>query len=456
MHILMVTIGYPPKQVGGTEVYVFGLVEELKQKGQSCSIVYLEPFADPNAPEIRVVKEEHLNTPVHVVQVNTTVHKLEFVIFDAPLRAKLIEAFRSVVDEVRPDVIHVHPLQLGFDSYLIEDFNRAGHNVVLTFHSSTTTCARGDLIYMGKEVCDGLVLQDRCTKCLYHWKSVPAPVAAALSKIPLNWYERAFAALADKPRFSKVRSLTSIPLVIAERRKSWVRATTHAKAVVAVCDWVRETIVKNDVSEKKVFSSRHGLRLATTANGHKPAGRAVFGYLGRISPEKGIQPLLEALAKIPAKVNYNFEFCSSSFASRSPLPETAALLESIYALQQKDLRIQVLDGVKDGDLRGVLSRWDALVVPSLWLESGPQVVYESFAVHTPIIGSRLGGIAELVRDRETGFLFSPGRVEELAALLRRFADNPEELRNMRQNIGPVRTTSDVANDMLAVYHGSLN
>src|SRR5688572_20535314 len=308
MHILMVTIGYPPKQVGGTEVYVFGLVEELKQKAQSCSIVYIEPFEERGGPGIRVVKEELLGTPVHVVQVNTAIHKLEFVVFDGSLRAKLIEAFRSLVAEVRPDVIHVHPLQLGFDSYLIEDFNRAGHKVVLTFHSSTTTCARGDLIYMGREVCDGLVLQQRCTKCLYHWKSVPEPVAATLSKVPLQWYQRVFSLLNGTPRLRKLRSIASIPIIITERRKSWTRATTNARAVVAVCDWVRDITIKNDVAPEKVFSSRHGLRLAPAANGRRLSGPACFGYLGRISPEKGIQPLLEALARIPAHIDYKFEF----------------------------------------------------------------------------------------------------------------------------------------------------
>jgi glycosyltransferase involved in cell wall biosynthesis len=454
MNILMVTIGYPPKQVGGTEVYVFGLVEELKQRGHECSILYLEPFEETGGPDVRIIRDEHLNTPVHIVRVNTAIHKLEFVVFDAALRERLINAFREVVRDVKPDVIHVHPLQLGFDSYLIEDFNQSGHKVVLTFHSSTTTCARGDLIYMGKQVCDGLVLQKRCTKCLYHWRSVPAPVAATLSQLPLRWYEKAYSILEKNPRLRKLRSIVSIPLIIAARRKSWTRATTHAKTIVAVCDWVRDTIIKNDVSPGKVFSSRHGLRFVASPNGHHPSGPCRLGYLGRISPEKGIQPLIEALRKIPAEIEYEFEFCSSSFIGKSPLPETASLLKDIYALKQRDPRIKVLDDVNDDQLRHVLARWDALVVPSLWLESGPQVIYESFAVHTPVIGSRLGGIAELVKDQETGFLFSPGRVEELVSLIRRFAANPGGLRQIRKNIGDVRTTSDVAKDMLEVYQGA--
>jgi glycosyltransferase involved in cell wall biosynthesis len=92
-----------------------------------------------------------------------------------------------------------------------------------------------------------------------------------------------------------------------------------------------------------------------------------------------------------------------------------------------------------------------MVVPSLWLESGPQVIYEAFAVKTPIIGSRLGGIAELVREGETGFLCAPNSANELTTLMRRFAKRPADLRRLRGNIPAVKTTGDVAEDMLKVY-----
>src|SRR6266496_50203 len=195
MRLLMITIGYPPRQVGGTEVYVFGLVEALRRRGHECFVAYVEAFNEPDGPGFGVVTDEYLGTRVYVVRVNTAYHKLEFLIFDAELRARLIKEFRKLVAEIKPDVVHVHPLQLGFESYLIEALNEAGEKVVLTFHSSTTTCARGDLIYMGKTVCDGLVLQDRCTKCFYHWKSVPTPVAVSLSKVPPGWFRSLHARL---------------------------------------------------------------------------------------------------------------------------------------------------------------------------------------------------------------------------------------------------------------------
>jgi len=455
MRILMITIGYPPEQVGGTEVYVLGLVEALKQKGHECAVAYLEVFHDEGGPELQVVSREYQGANVHVIQVNSAKHKLEFIVFDPVLRAKLIAEFRKLVKEIRPDVVHVHPLQLGFDSYLIEALNQAGEKVLMTFHSSITTCARGDLLYMGAQVCDSLVLQDRCTKCLYHWKAVPAALAAPLSKLPVNWYRSVFAALADWPSLKKLRSFVSVPLIIEERRSAWTRTAANARVIVAVCEWVRDTIIKNGGSRERVIFSRHGLRFGAETNGHVPAGLLRFGYLGRVSPEKGIGVLLQVLKAMPPRVEYAFEFCSSSFQSSNRRPEEEDLVQAIYRLQKEDSRVRVLDDVGDNELRPVLAKWDAMVVPSLWLESGPQVIYEAFAVKTPILGSRLGGIAELVREGETGFLCAPNSVKELGALLRRFAERPADLRSLRGNIPPVRTTKDVAEDMLKVYQNVL-
>src|SRR5437763_13338778 len=91
--ILMVTIGSPPDQVGGTEVYVFGLVEALKPLGYRCHVAYVEPFEDAAAPPVRVARRTHQGTPVHVVRVNRAYHKLEYALFEEAIRAPVLEAF---------------------------------------------------------------------------------------------------------------------------------------------------------------------------------------------------------------------------------------------------------------------------------------------------------------------------------------------------------------------------
>src|SRR5262249_6035988 len=160
--------GYPPHQVGGTETYVLGLVEALKARSFEACVTCLETFSEDDGPDTRITTEEYLGTKVYRVWINTARHRMEHVIFDPKLIAILVEEFRKVVHQIEPDIIHVHPLQLGIESYLIETFNHENRNVVLTYHSSTTGCARGDLVYMGEEVCDARMDGERCTRCMLH------------------------------------------------------------------------------------------------------------------------------------------------------------------------------------------------------------------------------------------------------------------------------------------------
>ncbi|MDB4875813.1 MAG: glycosyl transferase group 1 [Gemmatimonadetes bacterium] len=458
MKILMVTIGYPPQQTGGTEVYVAGLVGELERRGHECAIAYVEEVDDASAPPIGVGRRDTSSTPVHVVQVNRRSFRMERLSSNAPLRRGLLSAFREVVRVAAPDLVHVHPLRLGLESHVIEMLDVEGIPTVLTFHSSTTTCARGDLVHRGREVCDGVIRQARCTSCSIEAKGVSASVAAIAARVPVPVCRAVSAALApfeSIPLMRRARSAAAIPLTIVEQKRSWSRATEHAARVVAVCDWVGEVAAANGVPHDKLVKSRHGHRLAGDATTGPRFGRARFGYLGRISNEKGISVLVDALRQLPADLAFDFEFCSATFTSLTRRSEDAPLVEAIERLASDDARVRILDQVTDAELPSVLSRWDALVVPSLWLESGPQVIYEAFAVHTPVIGSRRGGIAELVADGRTGVLVEPGNASALASVLAEGAERPDRLRALRANITPVRTVSDVTDDMLATYRAVL-
>jgi len=188
MNVLMVTIGYPPEQVGGTEIYVAGLVEELRQRGHACTVAYLDSFAEPGGPEVRIDSREHEGIPVRIVRANTARFALESMVFDATLRKVLLGAFNELADSIRPHIVHFHPLQLGLDSYLIESFHHRGLRTVLTHHSSNTSCARGDLVYGGRRACDGELRRVRCTRCFLQWTGVPGFVAAAFALPPPGLY----------------------------------------------------------------------------------------------------------------------------------------------------------------------------------------------------------------------------------------------------------------------------
>jgi glycosyltransferase involved in cell wall biosynthesis len=67
---------------------------------------------------------------------------------------------------------------------------------------------------------------------------------------------------------------------------------------------------------------------------------------------------------------------------------------------------------------------DVLVVPSLWPENSPLVIHEAFLHGVAVVGSRMGGIPELVEDGFNGFTCEPSAPLALAAILQRFVDDP--------------------------------
>lgn len=136
-------------------------------------------------------------------------------------------------------------------------------------------------------------------------------------------------------------------------------------------------------------------------------GRA-FVYFGRLSPEKGIATLVRAagLARVSLV-----------------LIGTGPQLESLQRLAQEVGADVTFAGYQTGDaLRALVADARAVVLPSEWYENAPMSVLEAYALGKPVIGARIGGIPELVRERATGFTFESGNAPDLARVLTSMAD----------------------------------
>ena len=97
-----------------------------------------------------------------------------------------------------------------------------------------------------------------------------------------------------------------------------------------------------------------------------------------------------------------------------------------------------------------LASLDVCVILSIWLETGPLVLFEAANASTPVITSRLGGPAELVQDGDTGFLFSPGDAAALAAIIRGILEDPSRLAHFIGRL-PKRSMVDVAAETEVAY-----
>ena len=82
----------------------------------------------------------------------------------------------------------------------------------------------------------------------------------------------------------------------------------------------------------------------------------------------------------------------------------------------------------------------------------PTVALEAHAVGTPVIGSRIGGLAEIVEDGENGLLTKPGDPRGLARAIERIlSDDGASLQFFRSNLSIPRTMDDIVEDYLRIY-----
>jgi glycosyltransferase involved in cell wall biosynthesis len=142
-----------------------------------------------------------------------------------------------------------------------------------------------------------------------------------------------------------------------------------------------------------------------------------FVYVGRLAPEKGIATLIKAAAQ--ARVRLRIVGTG---------PEEASL-RRLAAETGSDAEFT---GYLSGSaLNQAIASARAVVVPSEWYENAPISVLEAGALGRPIIGANIGGIPELIRNGETGFVFPSGNAESLVEVLAKVQRMPAaELRSL--------------------------
>ena len=179
------------------------------------------------------------------------------------------------------------------------------------------------------------------------------------------------------------------------------------------------------------------------------AGVLRLGYFGRLDPDYRAS----TSSSTPCVHGRRMPRCSwRSTAYANPAARPIRRQPSNTPARQKDPRVVFLPALPPSEAVGeTMRRCDLVVVPSRWLETGPLVVLEAFAAGTPVLGTRLGGIAELVNDQIDGLLMSPQDPGAWASAIAALAAAPERVARLRTGIIPPRTMDDVARDMAGLY-----
>lgn len=427
MRVLHTVGWYFPESSGGTEVYVRALARHLATLGVDSAIAAPASGDSPHDHEVDGV-------PVHRYVVG------------APDRAELtfgrphqsFDAFCRWLDTHRPDIYHQHSWTRGCGPAHLQYARDIGLRTVLTVHVPSVICLRGTMMLDGATACDGLVETARCTSCWSATRGIPSTVATWQAQFP-----GVSSTLASWLPPSRLRTLFATPALVDTRRQSLHALNQQADQVIAVCHWLHDALAANGVTSSRLHCVEQGTDAADAdvAGRPAPSGRLRVGLIGRWDPVKGIDVLVEAVRRLEPDVAVDLTIHA--------MPGDTAYETRVRQAAARETRITFGPALSREQVPAALAGFDVLAVPSQWLETGPLVVLEAFAVGTPIVGSDLGGIRELVTHDVDGLLIPARDVDAWTSALRHLAAG--RARELGAQVRPPRTSAAVARDMHAIY-----
>jgi len=289
-------------------------------------------------------------------------------------------AFEKALRSFQPDVVHVHntfPL-ISPSIYWVAE--RMSVPVVQTLHNFRLMCPQAMFLR------DGRVCED------------------CLGKLPWR------GAVRGCYRDSIVQSTVLASMVSMHRAiGTWKNKVTR---YIALNDFCRDKFIIGGLpGERIVVKPNFVDSKSPTIKGV----RSDFLFVGRLSPEKGIDVLLSAANAIDG--------VTVRFAGTGPQSEHLQGFSCVHALGQ----------LSKNEVNAEMSRACAVIVPSIWFETFGMVAVESFANGTPVIASRIGVLPNLIIDGKTGLLFEPGNVLDLVEKMKWAQQHPHQMAEMGRN-----------------------
>lgn len=440
MRVLLTSHQFPPKFTFGTEKLAFESGRELRARGHEVCVLTTDP--DLGHGEVEDYVHEGLSVRAVGHRLNQTPDPLRYE-FDNP---EMAEEMRRYIGEMRPDLLHVwHAGRLS--GSIIPAAKVEGLPVVFTATDFWSICR---VIHLRRadtgELCEGPNAHaTNCLRCFIARANAPQ----RKKDMYLNRSEavfRAYSVLANSELMRKTGYGGRVRAV-SDRITFLREAINSCERVLAPTNLTREMLEKNGLHGGRLSVSRYGIETSHISSLPKSPERPEtvrFGFMGGLVRHKGVHNLVEAFRRVPQESPAELKV----YGDPGRDPDYFAELEEAAG---GDGRIRFMGPFAGERVGEVLQEVDVLVVPSSWYENTPLVIYEAFASGTPVVGTDLGGISEVVHHDYNGLLFAMDDAEDLGRQLRRFLEEPGLIARFRGNTEPPRTVADSVDELEAIY-----
>ena len=288
---------------------------------------------------------------------------------------------RQAIREFKPAVVHCHNFFFALSPSIFGAARDEGVPTVMTLHNFRLLCP-GALLMRSGRICEHCV-----------------------GKSP--WH----GVLRRCYRGSALQTALVARMITRNRRAgTWDRLVD---AYIALTDFCRGVFVRGGLPADKLYVKSSCL-LEDPLPAESPGAGAVF--VGRLSAEKGLRTLLAAWREFP----------ETPLTIVGDGPDRPVLQDLAAALSKVSF-----PGYAGGpEVMARIKQASFLILPSECYETFGRCIMEAYACGRPVVASRLGAMAELVKDGETGLLFEPGNARDLATKVKALLANPAECQRL--------------------------
>ena len=422
---------------GSTGVFIKELAEYLSGRGHVVTCLSAGRCDWRLRPRLVIVQREpfeiiELRNPP-VVPGSRPADPLEHVA--SPETAELL---RTVLRRRCPQVVGIIDFP-GWPAETVNVCHEEGSRVLCFLQNLWPVCTRLSLYSRWKDVCYDFQEGTRCVECMDNLvgssaarlrNRVPAPLLRLVGVKAVA--KRAYRILARPQRAGRQNAGPGVE-AYARRRAAYVRAINDADLLIGIS---RGSLIAagrfgvrtaGAIELPVKYLSQSQLRRARPS----PVGRTGerqrilrIAYLGAVVPEKGVEVLVKAFKGIP-----------DGAARLDIYGNLTSEYRKLLVAASGPVNPPVFHGRYDRNvLPTLLAEVDLGVVPSTCEDTLPSTVVEFHALGIPVIGSRIGGIPEMIAHERNGLLFAPGDPEALRSALVRIIERPDLIEAWRGNL----------------------
>lgn len=388
---------------GGSEKYYFDLAKLLQEHGHEVAF-----FSMQDEKNIKT------NCKEYFVENSDMNSKNPLKAFDIIYSRKNKKVMEKALDEFKPDIVHLNNFQRQLSASIIKPIKKRNIPIVFTAHDLQAICPNKTMLDSQNNICE---------KCLNgSYKNCINKKCIKNSKLK--------------------SSLGAIENLYYKNKKIYKDKINY---IITPSEFYRKKFIEYGVNDRKITSIHNFIQLP---NKNKEIIGNYAIYFGRISKEKGIFNLVEALSKIE-----NGELYIAGTG-----PDEEFLKDKISKLNIKN-RVKFLGYLQQNELNKYICNSRFAVLPSIWYDNCPYSVLETLAQGKTILGSNIAGIPELIKDKYSGLIFQFDNVDDLKNKMQLLFNDDELIKKLQINAR--RQAIDefdkniYYNKILKIYHNLL-